>query len=483
MSLSASFPSYKPEAYPAPRHPQFKAKYMLPDLLPIARELVRWPYSSAPLKAGYNIQKGQRALIVVQRDFDPLVLEAIATAIRERRALADIVLTDFVALSGGDGSLEAQSVLNPDTATQGMEGRSGFASGSRGFTMQNAINLVQNGGYDIMIEGAGGTHPVLKVAWQRIFWDKLDKFVVTAGYPYQILDAIDDITWRTVLRARKFYAKDPEGTDLTWTVKPSYWDEARETYRKGTRDKNFNIVRPGLISIIPMGIGPESYKAFDHEGVIAGTMNHAGSFPRIRVFVSKGSVVEIEGGGEFGQLWREALDKWKNVQWPDAAGPGINQVWEASVGTNPKGFRSKDALDRPMSNIWERLRSGIIHWGIGARSDFIYNVQMPEAFKEFQEKHRAPHGHVHIHTYFTTVEIETLDGKRITVIDKGHLTALDDPRVREIAAQYGNPDELLREIWIPKIPGINVPGEYWKDYAANPAVWVQKEISEHAIIH
>ena len=52
---------------------------------------------------------------------------------------------------------------------------------------------------------------------------------------------------------------------------------------------------------------------------------------------------------------------------------------------------------------------------------------------------------------------------------------LDDPEVRKIAAKYGNPDELLREDWIPAIPGINVPGDYMKDYAANPEAWVKKE--------
>jgi hypothetical protein len=39
------------------------------------------------------------------------------------------------------------------------------------------------------------------------------------------------------------------------------------------------------------------------------------------------------------------------------------------------------------------------------------------------------------------------DGK--PVIEDGHLLALDDPRVRQIAEKYGDPDELLREDWIP----------------------------------
>ncbi len=52
---------------------------------------------------------------------------------------------------------------------------------------------------------------------------------------------------------------------------------------------------------------------------------------------------------------------------------------------------------------------------------------------------------------------------------------LDDPEVRKTAAKYGDPDEVLQEAWIPAIPGINVDGDYWQDYASNPAVWITRE--------
>ncbi len=55
------------------------------------------------------------------------------------------------------------------------------------------------------------------------------------------------------------------------------------------------------------------------------------------------------------------------------------------------------------------------------------------------------------------------------MINKGHLTALDDPQVRQEAAKYGDPDKLLQENRIPAIPGINVPGDYRRDYAGGPA--------------
>ena len=84
-----------------------------------------------------------------------------------------------------------------------------------------------------------------------------------------------------------------------------------------------------------------------------------------------------------------------------------------------------------------------------------------------------------MHTYFTTMEVEMAGGKKALVMNKGRLTALDDPKVRQIASKYGDPDELLREIWIPAVPGINVPGDYWKDYANDPVSYIRKDIKEN----
>jgi hypothetical protein len=52
-----------------------------------------------------------------------------------------------------------------------------------------------------------------------------------------------------------------------------------------------------------------------------------------------------------------------------------------------------------------------------------------------------------------------------------HLTTLEDPDVRDVAARYGDPDQLLAEAWIPSVPGINAPGTY-AEYGRDPARWV-----------
>ena len=474
-------PIYKPGEYPAPRYPQVKPNYTMQELTAIAREVIRRPYQSAFLKAGYAIQPGHRALIVVDSGFEELVVEAIVRAIQEAGGRADVVTTD-----GGpncmkpiaDGSSEVRGILEAvPVDSEGVPLREEV-----GFNQKTVMNLAETGGYDILIYKSGGTHPALAIPWQYIYWDRLDKFVTAASFPDEVQVAIDDTAWEMATQARRYHITDPEGTDITWTIKPSYWKEAQETYKKGTGLEDFNIVHEGHISLIPLGLAVNSFLESDAEGVIAGTINHTGAFPAVRVSISKASVGGIEGGGTYGQRWREALAKWGDIQWPGAPGPGINKLWEVAVGTNANGIRPKDYMQHSPcggSNSWERSRSGVIHWGMGARSDFVYDVQMPKEFATFRHEHSAPTGHVHIHTYFNTVDIETIDGKKTQLINKGRLTALDDPKVRQVAAKYGDPDVLLREIWIPGIPGINMPGDYRKDYATDPVTYIRKEIQEN----
>ena len=62
-------------------------------------------------------------------------------------------------------------------------------------------------------------------------------------------------------------------------------------------------------------------------------------------------------------------------------------------------------------------------------------------------------------------------GGDVPVIVDGRLAAYDDPDVRDLAAQFGDPDQLLHDDWIPEIPGVTVPGSY-EEYAQNPAPWI-----------
>ena len=45
-----------------------------------------------------------------------------------------------------------------------------------------------------------------------------------------------------------------------------------------------------------------------------------------------------------------------------------------------------------------------------------------------------------------------------------------------LTSKFGDPDELLNEDWIPAIPGLNMDGDYWRDYAPDPMDWTMTEL-------
>ena len=430
LLLAQQGPVYKPGEYPAPRYPNVKPNYTMQELVALAHDVVRWPYSDAFLQVGYNIKPGQKALIVVPGDFDQQVAQAIVLAIQEAGGSADMVRLYGPARANAKpgietASREAQSIIGYSSATRER----------RGLTDARIMDLAELGEYNVLIYRAGGppSRP-LKIPMQYILWDRIDKFVTTIAFPMELQNAIDQATWDTLIQGRHFRATDPEGTNITWSAKPNQWEDSKTTYQESmaSAGQKLEIVHGGHIGAIPLGMGVQDFMNNDAAGVVAGTLNHAGPFPHIRMTVSKGNAVSIEGGGEYGQLWRQGLDKWSNIQYPGVSGPGKNKLWEVAIGTNPKSIRPKSYAQ--VGGSWERSRSAVIHWGIGSRTDSVNRVLVPKEWSDFSHKHEGAEGHAHIHTYFTTMEVEMADGRKVLVMNKGRLTALDDPKVRQIAA-------------------------------------------------
>jgi hypothetical protein len=197
-------------------------------------------------------------------------------------------------------------------------------------------------------------------------------------------------------------------------------------------------------------------------GVVAGTTSHfSRPFPRIQVFIEGGRIVRIEGGNKYGAEWRRLVDMTRDTVYPGWGGAGRFWLWEVAIGTNPKITRPPNIYRLSSGGFeWERRRSGIIHVGIGSR------WRGPE--EEWAARQKIWYGHLHVHLLFPTVTIITTAGEKLTVIEHGRLTALDDLEVRELAKKHGDPDELLREDWIPAIPGISALGSY-EEYARDPA--------------
>ncbi|MBI4483603.1 MAG: hypothetical protein HY652_12030 [Acidobacteria bacterium] len=454
--------------YPAPRYPKLREVKSAADLLEIARVVVRKPSRRETLRPGYNVKPGEKVMMVIPSTFDPLVRDALAMAIREAGARLDIVLLSSsepgeASGHGGlpqDGTVEATRMLDPQ------------AGGGQYY--QKIMALAKADRYDLLIEGSGGPQPVSAFRWERIPWSTAEKFILSASFPAEVQDIIDRKVWDAFKNARRIHITDPEGTDLTWSVKPEHLEKLLKEYDDPIYPRGtYDVVKRGHISLTPLFLAMPD---IDAKGTVAGTINHAGVFPYTKLYLEGGKIARVEAGGRYGEAIQQVLKKYETVQYPGFPGKGVGWFIEAALGTNPKIARVT-TVTKGEGMTWERGRSGVIHWGFGV--SIPVTASHTKAYREKVEAENLTRGHFHIHTYFNTIDVETADGKTVQVADKGRITFLDDPEVRRIAAQYGDPDDLLQEAWIPAVPGINVKGDYMKDYGSYPERWIKVEVEQH----
>jgi len=174
------------------------------------------------------------------------------------------------------------------------------------------------------------------------------------------------------------------------------------------------------------------------EGVIVSSALHTGPVPEMRIAVEGGRAVHIEGGGSVGVNWMRDWEKNKHIRSDKRAfsahkEPGVNWLEEIMYATHPKAFmvgRRYQYLGAEADHGWftGSRRAGTIHLAFGGGVGKEYKHRDVENF--------AP----------------TLTINDTTIIDRGRLTILDEPEVREEASKYGDPDELLSYDWIPEIP-------------------------------
>ncbi len=307
------------------------------------------------------------------------------------------------------------------------------------------------------------------------------------NFPVQIQRLLEGKLVDLFARASAVHITDPEGTDLSWDVSV---DEA-QLWRQGSwipwhiigttiEAVRFAQVRPAfggnridsLRKFAP--IAAKHYPTIN--GVIAGTVNHTGFFPRMELEVKGGKVASILGGGEYGRRFKDIVERFKDVQYPAYPGPGYAFLNDATIGANPKTFRAVDTLWHTATPWYgggnERYRAGVIHFGFGAEHDD------PE-FIKFGKEQQVPIKHMaHVHAYFADYKIKDREtGEWIKLIDRGRLTVLDDPAVRRLASLIANPDDLLAYDWVPAIPGMNYPGDYDRDYAPDPVTWIRRDVA------
>jgi len=423
----------------------------LDDLLTVAQHIANEDEirRSATGFIGYGTTKpGDRVLIGADSQTDPDVYAAVARALRDRGATVDVIVVDvgpdrrFEDLTELEVSMRREPWVNDPRRWEGVPW---------------VEDVAANGKYDLLVHGKGGAIPKVAHRYEGFPWVTKEHLLTEANlYPRELHTLINQKTWNPIVQnpGGKLHLTDPEGTDLSLTIlEAPFHDEGRHDY--GVTPKWGH-----LMAHPPTPIERED----DSAGQIKGTIGHFGRpFPHIELEVRRAKLEEIRGGGNYGAAWRELMEESKDTKYPSFPEPGLFWLWEIAIGTNPKITRPDNIEWQSSGGFeWERRRAGIIHCGLGTRWRSSEEVWAGEQ--------GLLYGHLHVHLMFPTMTIHTSSGE-VPVIEAGRLAAYDDPEVRDCAAKYGDPDELLRDDWIPEIPGLTAPGSY-EDYAANPAPWV-----------
>lgn len=454
-----SFASPPLQSARPPRCPPFVEITNSDQLLPYLEHVAQRPYNHG-LNACWDLQEGERVMLRVDNWHSELTIEACKKILEKYKVKYEIKYIDRGPVPQWVGADEVDYYL--------------FRTKELAEWMDMWEEEEKKQQYDKILMGYGG--PVLAERYikiQRMPFITPEILASPAhAMPIEVLNAIDRWTWDRVRTAKRARITDPEGTDIEFTNHDEYWDENREFYNAEltaatwTTNEHFGKqYLPGHITGRPWMFHP--FKE-DGCGIIAGTTNHIAPCDWTRLTVENSKIMKIEEGGEFGDKLRDVMEKTKDIQYPTFPSKGIMHWWEASIGTNPHIHRPRKDFPSGFVNcLYERVRSGVIHMGFGT---IISSMAEREAA-------RAGHlvGHWHLHLYFPTYTTER-EGDNEPVIENGRLLALDDPKIRKLCANYGDPEMWLDESWNPAVPGINMDGEYWEHYAKDPLHWVKTEL-------
>lgn len=443
---------------------------------------------------GYDVAAGDEVLFVVDTAYDTDVVDAFTEAFEAEGAEVDVLNLHFPEKEIHPWYDDVPGVTYPDdpreerfdelksALTPEERHDRGYRLERRHLTLTNDADWWEEAArnYDLLVYGIGGPTPKdvadRPYEYERCPWRSKSSLASDSpNFPRDLWRLIDAKTAEKVARSERTRLTDPEGTELEWT------NYVTEIY---PRERPCHVHAHPLLPTSEM----------DTEGVIKGTTNHANAFPQIEIEIEGGKIDDINDGGEYGEMWRETLeiaekydheygeiwesryDEWKQNEGQDKpydyydGSPGLFWLFEAAIGTNPKYIRPTDRdPTRFEFPLVDRLRAGVVHLGIGT---------IPHEMEVKQEiaDRGLPYGHSHVHLLFPTLECTMPDGTTETVIDDGYLTVLDDPEVRDLAANYGDPDEVLSVDWVPDIPGVSSDGQY-AEYATDPKDWLSRRHS------
>src|SRR5579875_414400 len=521
--------------YPAARWlPRVKVPRSVKDLMPYARALAR--NTSGMQGYGLGVLKsGEETLIVVDAGANDMVMDAVSRALLERGIKAHIA-RDYELVSVSRVEAQRLRSATRGNPADGFMGVRVFWIEHFGLAWPDPevpkkwLNDRRPDLYEKLYPASYDLPPELKIVHQKlqmmkvgaairaylqehpqvrgVFWGKgsfrklslhplESKYMglFTADNLWEIMSEIpsypsdvwlltEEKTIEPLAYVDKVHITDPQGTDILFDVS----EEQAKRWAEGVYERGHLKMYPDMATgQFPASLlnYPQRSKAWLHRepilainGVIAGTNGHGGFFPRIEVHIKDGYITEASGGGIFGDLLREFLTypQINEATYPyyTQGHPGFWRLFECALGTNPKYFRNPHELyNFGDGTDTEVQRSGALHFGLGVDILSAPPTVM-QKWRSFGAERHLPVGHgFHIHNYSSTykVHLRNID-MWVTLVDKGHLAALDDPEVRTLASRHGDPDRILAEAWIPEFPGISAPGRY-EDYAADPWAYVK----------
>ncbi len=470
--------------YSAPKAPNYKKPSSVDDCLPQARIMAKKEHGRTAMGP---VKKGDKIIIVSLPDQDRYVQEAVVQALKEEGAeKVDFLTEDQVSgkksriFSVEDGWKEGETMEYGHADLSGMQLYSDISEPLLKYLSHYTGVFYGLGGRSKLRGNLKEQSHKFRGCWLFNNWEE---FLSKAwSYPDEIELEIERRIIDALGKASAVRITDPEGTHLEY---PLTAEEARRWQLnawlpghlllnplQATAEENRNRLMHGIAMISPK-VPPV---LSDVNGVLAGTANHMGFLPRIEVYFEHGRLVQVKGGGEYGDLIREKMERHKNVHWPGYPDKGFFWYCDCALCTVVKSFRRRSDMFGSYwrdANLAERNRAGIFHMGFGTR-------RHGNEYIKYAEENKLPMGHIHVHNYFATFEIK-LQGSDYwyKIIDKGRPSAMDDPEIRALAVKYGDPDELLSFDWVPPLPGINCEGDYMKDYAPDPVGYLKKRLEEN----
>ena len=442
-----------------PRCPPYVDVTHPDQLLPYLEHVAKRPYNHG-LNACWDLKPGERVLLRVDNWHSPMVIEACKKILEKYGVKYTIGEIDRGPVKEWVGADEVDYYL--------------FRTKELAQWMDEWEEASRKQEYDKIFMGYGG--PVLTdkfVKIQRMPFITPEILASPAhAMPIEVLNAMDQWTWDRIRASKRARITDPEGTNIEFTNHDGYWDSRREMYNPDLVNSTWEGNSKFGATYLPGHITGRPWMYLkgkeDGCGVIAGTTNHIAPCDWTQLIVENSKITQINAGGDFGDQLRAIMAQTEDLQYPGFNGKGLMHWWEASIGTNPHIHRPRKDFPSGFVNcLYERVRSGVIHMGFGT---IISSMDERNAARQ-----GLPVGHWHLHLYFPTYHLE-MEGDNELLIENGRLLALDDPKIRKLASQYGDADLWLDESWNPAVPGLNMPGDYWNDYGADPLAWVKHEL-------